>query len=204
MQVRTSSASGASAKSDRLAFVHLVPFFDGKFRQMQIERQQALAMVDHHTIPFKEQRPRQNNATTVDGGDRRSTGHAEIEPLMRALHGTVENALNSEHVGDRGIHRRRERSLPFAPGTERFESVFFCFLVLFDLALVFWAGRGIAPGNLQLNARIALASDTNFLFERDGCSGRLPGGASSKGFAVQLDGIGSRLGFKAVSRKREP
>jgi len=57
MQMRASSAARASAQSDRLPFADVVPFLDGKFRQMKIERQQALTVVDHHTIPFKEQRP---------------------------------------------------------------------------------------------------------------------------------------------------
>jgi len=79
MQMRTSSAAGASAESDRLAFAHLVAFFNRKFRQMQIERQQALAMVDHDAIPFKEQgraritRPLLTAATLVPLGTRKSS-----------------------------------------------------------------------------------------------------------------------------------
>src|ERR1700730_777541 len=98
MSPRADTRPRAPAQSDRLPFTDIVAFLNRKFRQMQIERQQALAMVDHHTIPFKEQRPRQEDAPAIDRCDRRSTGHAEIEPLMRALHGTVEDALDSEHV----------------------------------------------------------------------------------------------------------
>ena len=94
--MRACGASRASAQSDRLPFADIVAFLNGKFRQMQIERQQTLAVVDHHTIPFKEQRPGQDDATAVDRCDRRSTGNAEIKPLMRAPDGTVEDALDSE------------------------------------------------------------------------------------------------------------
>src|SRR5260370_1258397 len=104
MQMRTGGASRAAAQSDRLPFADIVAFLNRKFRQMQIERQQALAMVDHHTIPLKEQRPRQDDAPAINGGDRRSGKHAQIEPLMGASHGTVEDALDSEHVRDLGIH----------------------------------------------------------------------------------------------------
>src|SRR3982074_1190047 len=108
MQMWPGGAPRATAQSDGLAFVHIVALFDRKFRQMQIERQQALAMVDHHTISFKEQRPGQDDAAAVNRCDRRSTGHAEIEPLMRALHGTVKDALDSEHVRDRGVNGSSE------------------------------------------------------------------------------------------------
>ena len=69
MQMRTSRPAGTSAESNRLAFAHLVAFLNRKFRQMQIERQQALAMVDRDAIPFKEQRPGQNDVPAVDGRD---------------------------------------------------------------------------------------------------------------------------------------
>src|SRR5258708_38901724 len=103
---------------------------------MHIECKQALAMVDHHTIPFKEQRPRQDDASAINGRDRGSIGHAGIEALMRALHGTIEDTLDSEHVGDRGIHRRSERTSPFAVRTDSFKNLGFRFLILFDLSLV--------------------------------------------------------------------
>src|SRR5271157_57943 len=165
MQMRTSGASRTSAESDRLPLIHIVAFLNQEFRQMQIERQQSLAMVDHHAIPFKEQRPRQDNASAVDGCDRGSAGHAEIEPLMRALYRTVEDALDSENVRDRGIHRSCERTFPFAAGTDSFKNLGFGFLVLLDLALLFGAGRGIASGNLQQHAGITLAFHANLLFK---------------------------------------
>src|SRR5260370_17915680 len=112
MQMRTGDASRASAECDLLALLHIVAFFNQEFRQVQIERKQALAMVDDHTIPFKEQRPRENDTSAVCCCDRGSSGHAEIEALMRALHGTIEDALDSEHFGDRGIHRRPDRPPP--------------------------------------------------------------------------------------------
>src|ERR1700693_4019007 len=102
MQMWPRSAPRAPADSDGLAFSYIVAFFDEKTRQMQIERQQPLAMVDHHEIAFIEQRSRQNDASAIHGCDRGSAGHAEIEPLVRALYGTIEDTLDSKHVGDLG------------------------------------------------------------------------------------------------------
>ena len=84
---------------------------------------------------------------------------------MRALDGAVEDALDSEHVGDRGMDRGGERAFPFADGTDSFENLGLGCLVLFDLALFFGAGRGIAGWNLEQHAGIALAFHANFLFE---------------------------------------
>ncbi len=84
---------------------------------------------------------------------------------MGALDGAVENALDSEEVGDLGIHRRRERTLPFAVGAEGLECFGFGFFVLFDFVLVFGAGRGVARRDFQQHAGIALALDSNLLFE---------------------------------------
>src|SRR5208282_5207716 len=167
---------------------------------MQIERQQALAVVDHYTIAFKEQRLGQDHAPAIYGCDRGSAGHAEIEALMSALDRTVEHALDSKRVGDLGIYRRCKRSLPFALGTQSFESFGFRLLVLFDLALVFGAGRCVARGNLQRHAGIALAFYPNFLFERDRSRSGLPRGS----FGMKFQRSVPRLGFQANSGESEP
>src|SRR5208282_4746787 len=134
--------------SDLLSFFYFITFLDRKFRQMQIEGEQSLAVVDHYAIAFKEQRPGQDDASAIDGSYRCSTGNAEIEALMRALHGTVEDAFDSKHVGDRGIHRRRKRTLPFAVRAQGFEGLVFGCLVLFDFLLLFGTGCGITRWNL--------------------------------------------------------
>src|ERR1017187_9063375 len=118
MQVWAGGASGATANANRLPFVHIVAFLHGKFRQMQIERQQALAVIDDHTIAFEEEGPGQDDAAAVDGCDQGARGHAEIEPLMRALHGTVKDARDSEDIGDLGIDWGLEGTFPFAPGAK--------------------------------------------------------------------------------------
>src|SRR5258708_36674665 len=158
-------------------------------------------MVDDHTIPFKEQRPRENDTSAVCCCDRGSSGHAEIEALMRALHGTIEDALDSEHVGDRGIHRRRERTSPFAVRADSFKNLGFRFFVLFDLSLVFGAGRGIASGNLQQQAGIALAFHSNFLFECGWLSFGSAGGLASPSFRMQLNPIYSLLSLLTTPRE---
>src|SRR5260370_36502787 len=98
MQMRTGGASRAAAQSDRLPFADIIAFLNRKFRQMQIERQQALAMVDHHTIPLKEQRPRQDDAPAINGGDPPPPRHAAIDPLLEASSGTLEDRRDADAV----------------------------------------------------------------------------------------------------------
>src|SRR5271156_4324579 len=132
---------------------------------MQIESQQSLPVVDHDKVAFKEKRLRQDDASAIYSFDRRAGGHAEIEPLMRALNGTVKNALDSKQIGDLGIHRRRERSFPFAVGRNSFKSLGLNLFALLNLALIFGAGRGVARRDCELYARIALPVYSNLPFE---------------------------------------
>ena len=116
---------------------------------MQIESQQTLAVVDDDTIPFEEERTSQDYSSAVHGVDLRSGGDAEIQSLMRALYGAVEDALNSEDVRNFSFNWRREGALPFAIGAQGFEGFLFDLLGFFDFLLIFGAGGGIATGNLQ-------------------------------------------------------
>src|ERR1700691_4981779 len=113
-------------------------------------------MVDHEAIPFKEQRPRQNHVPAIYGCDRGPTRHTKIEPLMRALNRSVEDAFDAEHIRDCGLYRGSERTPPFTLGTNSFENIGFNLLALLNLALVFRAGFGIARRNLQQHAGVAL------------------------------------------------
>src|SRR5580658_706536 len=171
---------------------------------MQIERQQSLSMVDHDAIPFKEQRPRQNHASAIYGCDRGPTRHTKIEPLMRALNRSVEDAFDAEHIRDCGLHRGSERTSPFTFRANRLEYIGFHFLALLNLALVFRAGLGIARGNLQRHAGVALMVHSNFFFERDRLVDRSLGSFYGEVFGVKFQGINARLGFKADSSQREP
>src|ERR1035438_8631360 len=91
---------------------------------------------------------------------------------MGALHRPIENALDSEDIGDLRLHGSIERALPLAPRALGFEGLVFYFLVLFDLALIFGAGRGVAPRHGQQHARIAPERYGNLLFKRDRMRGR--------------------------------
>src|ERR1700691_132930 len=154
MQVGPGRAPRSPAKSDFLPLTNRLAFLDRKFRQMQIERQQTLPVINHHAIAFKEQRPRQDYSSAVDRLHTRSARHAKIEPLMRALHLPVEYALNSKQVRNIRINRISKRSIPFPLGTGRLKSFSLYFLVLCNLALVFRVRRRIARGHLQRHTRV--------------------------------------------------
>src|SRR5271165_4075813 len=161
---------------------------------MQIERQQSLSMVNHHAIPFKEQRPRQDDTSAIHGCNCRSSGNAKIEALMRALNGTVEDALDSKHVGNLGIHWSSKRPPPHSLSAQSLEGFGFGRLVLFDLALLVGTWRGITRRNLQYRAWIPLAFYANLLFE----------GKRSGVFVAKHERIGSWFRLQADSREREP
>ena len=59
-------------------------------------------MIDHDTVAFEVEGLREDHGAAVDGVHRRAGRNAEIESLMRALHGTVENTLHAEDVGNLG------------------------------------------------------------------------------------------------------
>ena len=53
MKMRTGGPACASADADWLAFFNLFAFVDQKFRQVKIEGEQSLAVVDDDAIAFK-------------------------------------------------------------------------------------------------------------------------------------------------------
>jgi len=80
MEMGAGGAAGASTERDGLALIDGVSFLHQEFREVQVECEQALAVVDDNAVSFKEQRPRQNDFAAVDGGDLGSRPYAEIEP----------------------------------------------------------------------------------------------------------------------------
>src|SRR5215471_2035942 len=114
MKVRTGGTSGTSAESDLLTFFHSVSFLHGELREMQIQCQQTLSVIEDNAVPFEEQRACKQYCAAVDSVHRSSGCDAEVEALVCALHRSVEDALHAEHIRDGRFDWRLESALPFA------------------------------------------------------------------------------------------
>src|ERR1700757_3718313 len=103
---------------------------------MHVEAQQALTMVDPHTIAFEIERPRENHCSAVHGRNGRVRANAVIEPLMNALGDAIENPACAERVRGLGVYRSGKRTGPFPLGRDAAEHVMLEFLVSLDFFLL--------------------------------------------------------------------
>ena len=108
MKMRASRAACASAEAEFLAFLHFVSLFHGKLRHVQVERKQALSVVDDDAVALEKERAREDDLSAVDGRDWCARTDAEVESLMRALDRPVEDTLHSEDIGDFSLDRSGE------------------------------------------------------------------------------------------------
>src|ERR1700745_430586 len=99
---------------------------------MHVEAQQSLTVVDHDTIAFEIERPRENHRPAVHGRNGCVWANAVIEPLMDALGDAIENPAWAERVRGLGIHRSGKRTGPFPLGRDAAEDVVLEFLVSLD------------------------------------------------------------------------
>jgi len=114
----TGGAASASAESDDLTTLHEVSLLYFELGKMQVEGEQSLAVVDDDEAAFVIKRACKQYCPAVHGGDGRSGGDAEVEPLMRALCLAVEDALRAENVGDGGVGGSGKVAGPFAIGRD--------------------------------------------------------------------------------------
>ncbi len=110
MEMRAGGTAGASAERDLLALLYFVAFLHQKFREMQIERQKALAVVDDNAVAFEEQRPREDHLAAIDGRDWGSRVRSKIKALMSSFDRTVKYTLDPEDFGDFSFDWRRRMS----------------------------------------------------------------------------------------------
>src|ERR1043166_4013032 len=117
MQVRARGASGPAAKCDKLPSRHFVAFLGLELREMHVNRDQALAMIQHDAISFEIKRPCQDHTPRVRRVNRRAYTRAEIEPQVLALFHAVVDAGTAEDAGSLGLCRilKRHEKEP-APG----------------------------------------------------------------------------------------
>src|ERR1700675_1261760 len=130
--MRARGASRAATESHQLAFGNAISFFDAHLREMQIESEQSLTVVDHDAVAFEVKSARQDHCAAVDRSHWSAAGHAKIESLMRTLHCAVKHALHSEDVGNLGADGTLKLTFPLALGCDAFERFRFYLLVVLD------------------------------------------------------------------------
>src|SRR5262249_1409565 len=97
---------GASALANNLPALYLVPFLYLEFREMHVERKQALAVVYNHAITFVVQIARQQDRTCVGCPHGCAGGCVKIQPLMRCLVDPVDPPRRPEDRENTGFDRR--------------------------------------------------------------------------------------------------
>src|SRR6185437_11570599 len=79
MQVGASGTASSATEADQLPRRYLIALFDLEFGEVHVNRHQSLAMIQHHAVAFKIERPRQDHCSCVGGMDRRSSTRTEIQ-----------------------------------------------------------------------------------------------------------------------------
>src|SRR5260370_35477769 len=110
MQVRPSDAAGAAAGTQHLSARNLLALFDLDFREMHIEGEQAVPMIDHHAVAFKVKRARQDYSTGIGGAHGSADGGVIIKPLVLALLHSIVGARRAEASGHGSGHGKAEPS----------------------------------------------------------------------------------------------
>src|ERR1700690_206646 len=151
IKVGTGGAPRSTTEPYHLPAFDRVAFFYFELGKMQVEREQALAVINYHEIAFVVQKPRQQHRAAVHRCDGSSSVDAEIQAVMSAQRFAVENALDAKHVGNVRLRRRGELPLPPALGRDASQVFLLYFLGFFNLLLLF----GIWLGKLALNAQLA-------------------------------------------------
>ena len=104
--MRAGSAAGGATQADFGATVDPVALLDFEFGEMQVEAEQALAVVDHHAISFEVESARQKDGAGIDRHYWRARADAVIQTLMDALGHAIEDAARAEDVGTGRVDRR--------------------------------------------------------------------------------------------------
>src|SRR5205807_1820524 len=93
VEMGTSGSSRAAAQSDGLAALHVVALFHFEFGQMQVEGEQALAVIEHDEIALEIERPSEQHRAVIHGRDGSPAGDTEIQAQVGARGLAVEYAL---------------------------------------------------------------------------------------------------------------
>ena len=112
MKMRACGSACCTTQADFLPRFDVIPCFNVEFRQMQIQGQQTLPVVNEHAIPLEIKGLGEQYSPAVQGFDGRSLRHPEVESLMNALYRPIEFTARAENVGNGSIDRWFERPCP--------------------------------------------------------------------------------------------
>ena len=200
--MRTRSPASAATQSHDLPAFYRIALFDFELGKMQVEGEQALAVIEHDEIALEIKRPRQQHCTVIHGGNRSPAGDAKIQAQVRTGSLAVEDAFGTEYVGNLSNYRGSELSRPLAFGRDPVQIVLLNFLAFFYLLLLFGTRLSELAFDAELgfNLRIPGAGDGELAGERN----LLARGADCLGLASQVKGVTARRSFHAHSGQREP
>ena len=102
MKMRSGGPSRASTTPNLLTRRYPLALLYLDFRQVEVEREQSLPVIEYHAISFEVQGARQQNDSRISGGNRCAGGHAIVQSLVHALNFAVKSPPGAERVGDRG------------------------------------------------------------------------------------------------------
>src|SRR5258708_37306007 len=112
MQMGSSNAAGIPAGPQDRVDLNLFACLDFDFREMQVEREQALSVVKPHAVALKVEIPRQDDRAVVRRAHYGADRGMVVESLMLALLDSVKHARRSELAGNSGLDRRTEPARP--------------------------------------------------------------------------------------------
>lgn len=188
MKMRACGSACCTTQADFLPRFDVIPCFNVEFRQMQIQGQQTLPVVNEHAIPFEIKRLGEQYSPAVQSFDERPLGHAEIEALMHALYRAVKLATRAENVRDSCVHGRLKRACPKLSVRSLFKLFLFDAFVASNLLQLFGIGLGELFRHREGDHNfVRTFFDTDRLFERDRTSGScLPGKPQSVSSRIRL------------------
>ena len=104
MKMRAGGPARASTAPNLLPCRYPLALLYLDLRQVEVEREQSLPVIEYHAISFEVQGARQQNDSRISGGNRCTGGDAVVQSLVHALNFAVKGPAGAKGVGDRGDH----------------------------------------------------------------------------------------------------
>src|ERR1700733_7536444 len=110
--MRAGGAASAATQSEYLSSGNLFAHLHFHFREVHVQREQTLAMVEHHAVSLEIKRASQQYGSAIDGCDGGAGRDGKVESLMAALHFSIEGTASAENIGDGRAHGRMKVPRP--------------------------------------------------------------------------------------------
>src|SRR5258708_23059955 len=91
---------GAAAPANNLPGSDFVAFFYVEVREMQIQTQKPLAVVEHHAVSLKKQRSSQEHCPVIHGMNSSAPSHTGTQPQSPALNFLIHLAPLITHISN--------------------------------------------------------------------------------------------------------